>query len=102
MDINGLNNQALNGYRPRTERPEDATAKSAKTGTARLGGASDTLRLSQEARLRTTARSAAMQADDVRQDRVDALKDQVTDGTYQVDTTKTAAKLLQEEADLFS
>ncbi|MCL1985882.1 MAG: flagellar biosynthesis anti-sigma factor FlgM [Betaproteobacteria bacterium] len=102
MDIKGLNTQTLNGYRPQAERTEDAAAaKLAKSKIAHSGGESDTLRLSHEARLRTTARSTAMQADDVRQERVDDLKKQVADGTYQVDTTKTATKLLQEESDIF-
>jgi negative regulator of flagellin synthesis FlgM len=99
MDITGLNKQTYS--RLRTERPEDAAAKSAKSGNARLGGESDTLRLSHEAKLRTAARSAAMQTDDVRQERVDALKTQVADGTYRIDNEKTAANLLREEADLF-
>jgi negative regulator of flagellin synthesis FlgM len=101
MNINGLNNQALNSYRPRTERTEDAAAKSAKSRDACLSGEGDTLQLSHEARLRTAARSAAMQTEDVRRERVEALKEQVAGGRYQIDNEKTAAKLLQEEADLF-
>ena len=101
MDINGLQSQTINTYRPRTERTEDAADKAAKTGDARSGGEGDTLQLSHEAMLRTTARSAAMQADDIRQERVDALRAQVADGTYRIDNEKTAAKLLQEEADIF-
>jgi flagellar biosynthesis anti-sigma factor FlgM len=42
-----------------------------------------------------------MQADDMRQERVDALKAQVADGTYLIDNERIAVKLLQEEADLF-
>ena len=101
MDIKGLNGQAIKSYRPRTERTEDAADKAARGGNARPGGEGDTLRLSHEAMLRTTARSAAMQAGDIRQERVDALKSQVADGTYHIDNEKIAAKLLQEEADLF-
>jgi negative regulator of flagellin synthesis FlgM len=101
MDINGLNNQAIKNYRPQAERAEDAAAKAEKARDARSGGGGDTLRLSHEAKLHTTARSAAMQADDMRQERVDALKAQVADGTYIIDNEKIAAKLLQEEADLF-
>jgi negative regulator of flagellin synthesis FlgM len=101
MDISGLNNQAIKNYRPRTERTEEAAAKAAKARDERSGGEGDTLRLSHEAKLHTTARSTAMQADDMRQERVDALKAQVADGTYLIDNEKIAAKLLQEEADLF-
>ena len=101
MDIKSLNNQMINGYRPQLERTEDAAAKAAKAGAARPGGEGDTLRLSDEARLHTAARSAAMQAGDMRRERVDALKAQVAEGTYVIDNEKIAAKLLQEEADLF-
>ena len=101
MDIKSLNKQMINGYRPRLERTEDAAAKAPRAGDARSGAEGDTLRLSDEARLHTAARSAAMQADDMRQERVDALKAQVADGTYRIDNEKIAAKLLQEETDLF-
>jgi negative regulator of flagellin synthesis FlgM len=101
MDINGLNNQAIKNYRPQTERTEEAADKAAKAKDARLGGGGDTLRLSHEAKLHTAARSAAMQAGDMRQERVEALKAQVADGTYIIDNEKIAAKLLQEEAELF-
>ena len=101
MDIKSLNNPLINGYRPQMERTEDATAKAAKARAAHPGGEGDTLRLSDEAKLHTAARSAAMQAGDMRQERVDALKAQVADGTYVIDNEKIAAKLLQEEADIF-
>jgi negative regulator of flagellin synthesis FlgM len=101
MDINGLNNQAITSYRSRAERTEDAAAKAEKAREARAEGEGDTIRLSHEAKLRTSARSVAMQTDDMRQERVDALKAQIADGTYHIDNEKIAAKLLQEEADLF-
>ena len=101
MDINGLNNQSIKNYRPWTERTEEAAAKASKAREARSEGAGDTIRLSHEAQLRTTARSTAMQANDMRQERVDALKAQVADGTYHIDNEKIAAKLLQDEVELF-
>jgi negative regulator of flagellin synthesis FlgM len=101
MDINGLNNQAIKNYSPRAERTEDAAAKAAKAKDARPDGGGDTLQLSHEAMLHTAARNTAMQTGDMRQDRVDALKAQVADGTYQIDNEKIAMKLLQEEAVIF-
>jgi len=101
MDIKGLNSQIIKNYHPQTERVEDAAAKLAKAKDARPGGEGDTLRLSNEAKLHTAARNAAMQADDMRRERVDALKTQVADGTYHIDNEKIATKLLQEEADFF-
>jgi len=101
MDIKELHGQAIQNYRSRTERTEDAADKAAKARDARPGGEGDTLRLSHEAMLRTTARSTAMQAEDMRRERVEGLKAQVEDGTYRIDNEKIAAKLLQEEADIF-
>jgi negative regulator of flagellin synthesis FlgM len=101
MTINGLNNQGIESYRPRTERTEDAAVKAAKAGSARPGGEGDSLRLSDEAKLLTAARSTAMKADDMRRERVDALKAQVADGTYQIDNEKIAMTLLREETDIF-
>jgi len=101
MDIDGLYSQTIKNYRPRTERTEDAMDKAAKAGDVRPGGEGDTLRLSHEAMLRTAARSTAMQTDDVRQERVEALHAQVANGTYSIDNEKIAAKLLQDEADLY-
>ena len=101
MDIKGLHNQTIESYRSRTERTKDAADKADKAGDARPGGEGDTLRLSHEAMLRATARSTAMQADDIRQERVDSLRAQIADGTYRIDNEKIAAKLVQEETELF-
>jgi flagellar biosynthesis anti-sigma factor FlgM len=101
MDIKNVNTQLIAGYRPQMERTEDAAGKAAKAEDARPGSEGDTIRLSGEAKLRTAARSAAMQADDMRRERVDVLKTQVADGTYSIDNENIAAKLLQEEAELF-
>ena len=101
-DIKGLNNSVINNYLPQTERTaESAAARAAKNSDSRVGGEGDTLHLSPEARLLAVARSTAMQADDVRQERVDILKAQVEDGTYKIDSQKIATKLLQDEAVLF-
>ncbi len=102
MDINGINNQALNAYRPQAEKAGEA----ARTAKKQEGGASapatgDTLEVSSEAKLLAAARNEAMQADDVRAGRVAELKAQVEAGTYQIDNRKIAAKLLTEEAELF-
>jgi negative regulator of flagellin synthesis FlgM len=101
MDIKGLPSQTITTYSPQTERTEEAAVRAARGRDARSGGEGDSLRLSHEAMLRTTARSAAMQAEDMRRERVDILKGQVADGTYQIDNEKIAAKLLRDEADLF-
>ncbi len=66
---------------------------------ARDGG--DRVSLSPEARLRTEAFSTAMNAPDVRAEKVAELKARVESGEYQVDAASVAAKLLREEPGLF-
>ena len=101
MNVKGLNDQGINSYQPQAERAEETAARLAKARDMRQGREGDTLRLSHEARLHTAARSTAMQADDMRRERVDVLKAQVANGTYQIDNAKIAANLLKEESDLF-
>lgn len=91
----------LDTYRAQLDKTEkDAAARSAKeTNNAPAKG--DRVSLSPEAKLRTEAYSAAMNAPEVRQAKVDAIKSRVDSGEYQVDSRKVAEKLLQEEPGLF-
>ena len=85
----------------KTENAPNAAGRAGKTKEADPEVRGDRVSLSNDARLRTQAFSAAQAAPDVRQERVDALKAQVDNGTYVVDSRKVAAKLLQEDAELF-
>lgn len=58
----------------------------------------DRVSLSPAAMLHTAARSAADQAPELRQEKVDGLKERVAAGNYAVDSKKVAEKLLQTEA----
>ena len=58
----------------------------------------DRVSLSSSALLHTTAHAAASGAPDVRQEKVDALKERVASGEYTVDSRKVAEKLLESEA----
>lgn len=57
----------------------------------------DRVSVSPQARLFTEAYTAASNAPEVRQDKVNALKERIANGTYQVDSRKIAEKLLQNE-----
>lgn len=58
----------------------------------------DRVSLSPSAMLHQTAHQEAVNAPEVRQQKVDALKAKVDSGEYQVDSHKVAAKLLESEA----
>ncbi len=68
---------------------------------AQAGGKGDTVTLSPEAMLRTSIHTAAQNAPDVRQEKVNAIKQDVANGTYKVDSRKIAAKMLKENAEVF-
>ncbi len=62
----------------------------------------DRVSLSPEARLQAAAMQAASNAPDMRADKVAELKAKVESGEYRPDSRNIAAKLLQEEAEIFA
>ena len=83
----------------KVERPSGAEGKAkAKGADARE---SDTVVLSEEARLRGQALQAAHLDSGVRAERVMELKARVQAGSYQADPRKVAENLLREDLDLF-
>lgn len=93
----------LDPYRTKLEQSELQAKRNAarKESDAASSPQGDRVSLSNEAKLRTEAYSAALAAPDVRQEKVDALKSKVESGEYQVDSRAVAEKLLKEEQDLF-
>ncbi|MDL2266884.1 flagellar biosynthesis anti-sigma factor FlgM [Desulfovibrio sp. OttesenSCG-928-G15] len=75
-------------------------ARSGKTAGQEQSAApkGDRVSLSPAAMLHQTAHQEAVNAPDVRQQKVDALKAKVDSGEYQVDSRKVAEKLLESEA----
>lgn len=63
---------------------------------------SDKVTLSPEGALHTEAYRSAMNAPEIRQDKVDAIKDQISNGTYVIDSAKIAAGLINQESLLLS
>ena len=61
----------------------------------------DRVSLSGEGRLRTEAYKEAMNAPDVRSDKVAAIKARIEAGEYEIDSTKIAEGILKDELDLF-
>lgn len=61
----------------------------------------DSVRLSGEGRMVNRARQAAMDSPEVRAEKVQRLKELVESGEYEIDTQKTAAKIVEEELKLF-
>ena len=82
------------------ERREPADQKLAQETARDSGSAADRVVLSSEGRLRGAALKTANEAPDVRRKKVDELKRQIKDGTYQPDLKKAAANLIRDDLDL--
>lgn len=104
MEIQGKINTFLDPY--------SNTANLEKSGEAKLKGRAsstttsessqgDTVSVSQEAQLLTEARRTAQNTPDVRAEKVEALRIQVSNGTYKPDSKLIAASLVNEEPGLF-
>jgi len=61
----------------------------------------DKVSFSDEGRLRTEAYKEAMNAPEVREDKVAAIKAQIASGEYEIDSKKIAEGILRDEIDLF-
>jgi negative regulator of flagellin synthesis FlgM len=89
---------ALKGYeKPRVEKPSEKAGESRGRGSAPR---SDSVRISDEARLYNRALRAAQDSPDVRQAKVNSIRELVETGEYVVDSRKTAAKIVEEDLDL--
>lgn len=101
MSINSINN--MGSYRAQMEATSATRAKDTggapKTTTPPQG---DRISVSPDAMLRTEAYKVASNAPDVRQEKVNSLRERVASGTYQIDNRRIASKLVQSEMALFS
>ena len=100
MEIKNTQLQQTETYRSNLNETQNAAARRAAQpspeNAAKAQG--DRVSVSPEAMVRTEAYKAANAAPDVRQEKVDALKEQVSSGTYKMDSRNIAKKLLENDA----
>lgn len=101
MEIkNSLKN--LDPYRNKLDpKAEAAQARNSRTdaaGTHSAAPAGDKVSLSSSAKLLTLAHSETGKAPEIRQEKVDAIKERIASGEYSVDTKKVAENMLRDEA----
>ena len=87
----------------KTEQSESASLdKARRKAEAARPESGDRASVSPEAKLRAEGYSAALASPEVRSEKVAALKAKIAAGEYQIDARNIAAKLLKEDAELFS
>lgn len=98
----GQTSSSVSVYRKQAERLEGRPDHGDRAQRGQESGESgDTISVSLDALLMTEAHRTAQGSPDVRREKVDALKEEVANGTYHVDSRKVAAGLLREESGLF-
>ncbi len=104
MDIKKLMT-GLDAYDPARMEKSASTDKAARLRRARgetsEDSRGDTIKFSDDARLRTDAHAAASSAPDIRREKVEAIKAQIAAGEYKIDTQKIASKVVQDDLDFF-
>lgn len=93
-EMNPYANKKVEAKRPQGQQEQ------VKESVQNSSQSADRVVLSSEARLRGAALQTAKEAPDVRREKVDRLKQQVKDGTYQPDVKKAAANLIRDDLDL--
>lgn len=104
MEIKNSLLKNLDPYRNKLDpNAEVAGARAQKAEpSAKPAAGGDKVSLSPSARLHTLARSEAGKTPEVRQEKVDALKERIASGEYSIDTRKVAENLLRDEAFMVS
>ena len=94
MEINGNQGIGIDAYvnqvqdKNKIESPEDKPENSVKK--------SDTVVISDAAKKVQEARSQLIDIPDVREEKVSELRNQIQNGTYQIDADKIAGKMIKE------
>ena len=100
MEIKNSLLKNLDPYRKKMDTNADAAnarvQKNDPSGVPAAGG--DKVSLSSSARLHTLAHSEAGKAPELRQEKIDALKERIAAGEYAIDARKVAENLLRDEA----
>ena len=92
--------QGLQQYGKATTEKLDPSARKEKAAQG-ASDRGDSVNLSGQGKLVNSARQAAVDAPEVRAEKVARLKELVQNGEYKIDTQKTAAKIVEEELGLF-
>lgn len=91
----------LDPYRVKLEKAELHNRRGSKSAGSD-SSSNDRVSLSNEGRLRTEAWQTAMSAPEVREAKIEAVRGQIADGSYVINTKNIAKRLLAEEPEIFA
>lgn len=102
MEINNRVNGLGTYEKAKLDKTERERLKSKEDSSGEVTSNRDTVNISDEALLRTEALQTATSAPDVRRDKVEAIKAQIANGEYTIDTRKIAANLIRDDMQLLT
>ncbi len=98
-------NNRINGFgsyeNAKLEKTDRERSKS-KDDSAEVSSSGDTVNISDEALLRTDALQTASSTSDIRREKVEAIKAQIANGEYTIDTKKIATNLVRDDMALLA
>ena len=100
MEIKNTLLKQVDPYRTTIDPKKDAAAGRARNSGEASPGAvqGDRVSLSPSALMHTTAHAAATKAPEIRQEKVDGIKERLANGEYTIDSKHIAKKLLENDA----
>ncbi len=102
MKITNEGTQApLNIYRQQSEQVAQANDQASHKPQRAEAPRGDKVQLSDDAKMMAQAHGVASETPDVRAEKVAALREQVQNGTYEIDNRKVAEGILKEDMGLF-
>lgn len=97
MEIKNL----IDSFKPIENRDTETRAARRKAGAVDGAGKGDKVSLSPEAQTFRGIMAAAQSSSDVRSEKVDQIREQIATNTYQMNSRRTAAKMVEQEQALW-
>ncbi|MBR4742047.1 MAG: flagellar biosynthesis anti-sigma factor FlgM [Desulfovibrio sp.] len=101
IQISSNSSRSLNISSDTLLRSERTTSTEPQNTVQETALTEDYVSVSEDARLMHEAFVVAMETPDVRQEQIDAVRSKMQNGTYEIDSKRIVAGLLQEEPGLF-
>ena len=99
MEIKNTLLKQVDPYRTTIDSKKDAAGRARNSGeTSSTAAQGDRVSLSPSALMHTTAHAAAAKAPEIRQEKVDGIKERLANGEYTIDSKHIAKKLLENDA----
>lgn len=96
-EINSSIHSSLSTAGKKSERVETVSAENQQQAAQKNAAASETIEISSQAQLLSKLEAQIKNLPEIDQNRVDALRDQISQGTYEIDSSSLAQRIIDFE-----